>query len=115
MGEKIIKLKIVEAIRAIPAGVVRSYGQVAADAGYPGRARLVARILSESDYPDLPWHRVLRSSGQIAFPAGSDMFNEQSRRLLAEGVAVTEGRVKLPGREVDMDSLLWAPDYDNRL
>lgn len=110
MGEKIIKQKIVDAIRAIQAGDVQSYGQVAANAGYPGRARLVARILSDSEYPDLPWHRVLRSSGCIAFPAGSDMFDEQSRRLLAEGIVVTRGRVKLPDRIVDMDSLLWAPD-----
>jgi len=109
MGEKIIKLKIIEAIHAVPHGTVSSYGQVAAMAGYPGRARLVARILSESGHPDLPWHRILRASGQIAFPAGSAMFTEQSQRLRAEGVAVRHGRVKMPKAETDLDVLLWSP------
>ena len=109
MGEKIIKLKIIEAIRAVPSGAVSSYGQIAAMAGYPGRARAVARILSESDQPDLPWHRILRASGQIAFPAGSAMFTEQSQRLRAEGVAVRHGRVKMPNDALDLDALLWSP------
>lgn len=109
MGEKIIKLKIIEAIRAVPFGAVNSYGQVAARAGYPGRARLVARILSESDQPDLPWHRILRASGQIAFPPGSAMCVEQSQRLRAEGVAVRNGRVKMPKAALDLDALLWSP------
>lgn len=110
MGEKIIKLKIIEAIRSIPAGTVSTYGRVAAKAGYAGRARLVARILSESVHPDLPWHRVLRASGQIAFPPDSPMFTEQSQRLRAEGVVVKQGRVKMPKASMDLDALLWAPD-----
>lgn len=109
MGEKIIKQKIIEAIRGVPPGEVSSYGRIAAKAGYPGRARLVARILSESDQPDLPWHRVLRSSGQIAFPPDSAMFAEQARRLHAEGVAVSNGRVKMPKAALDLDALLWSP------
>lgn len=110
MGEKIIKQKIIDGIRAIPHGAVYSYGQVAMLAGYPGRARLVARILSESSLLDLPWHRVLRASGQIAFPPDSAMFAEQTRRLCAEGVVVRQGRVKMPSAAMDLDALLWAPD-----
>ena len=110
MGEKIIKQKILSAIRAIPYGAVHSYGQVAMLAGYPGRARLVARILSESGQPDLPWHRVLRASGQIAFPPDSAMFVEQCQRLRAEGVLVKQGWVKMPTAPMDLDTLLWAPD-----
>ena len=34
-------------VAAIPAGSVLAYGQVAARAGLPGRARLVGRILAE--------------------------------------------------------------------
>lgn len=97
-------------IRALPAGTVSSYGAVAAKAGFPGRARLVARVLSESEDAGLPWHRVLRASGQIAFPEGSPMFLEQSARLRAEGVAVVAGRVKMPKRGLDLDALLWAPE-----
>jgi methylated-DNA-protein-cysteine methyltransferase-like protein len=97
-------------IRALPAGSVCSYGAVAVKAGFPGRARLVACILSESEDAGLPWHRVLRASGQIAFPEGSPMFLEQSRRLRAEGVPVEAGRVKISKRGLDLDTLLWAPE-----
>lgn len=101
---------IVAAVRAIPPGRVAGYGEVARRAGLPGRARLVARILAGNDDPTLPWHRVLRSDGRIAFPEGSDGFREQARRLETEGVKVEQGRVRRP-RETqdDLDALLWAP------
>ncbi|WP_297800393.1 MGMT family protein [Arenimonas sp. GDDSR-1] len=102
--------RILAVIRTLPHGSVWSYGTIAAKAGFPGCARLVARILSTSGAPDLPWHRVLLSSGKIAFPEGSPMFLEQAARLRAEGVAVRAGRVKMPKRGLDLDTLLWAPD-----
>ncbi len=108
MSEKNIKQAIIAAIRAIPRGTATSYGALANAAGFPGRARLVARILSDGDTPDLPWHRVLRSSGQIAFPPDSAAFAEQVQRLRAEGVQVTGGRVKLSKTELDLDALLWS-------
>jgi methylated-DNA-protein-cysteine methyltransferase-like protein len=73
--------RILAAIRAIPAGEVAGYGEVARRAGLPGRARLVARLLGQNEDPRLPWHRVLRSDGRIAFPEGSRGFREQSQRL----------------------------------
>lgn len=104
---------ILAAIRAIPAGEVAGYGQIAQRAGLPGRARLVARVLARGDHPDLPWHRVLRADGKIAFPPGSDGFIAQRRRLVAEGLAVDErGRVVRPKAPIDripidLDALLW--------
>jgi len=41
----------------------------------------------------LPWHRVLGAGGRIVFPKTSPSYREQARRLRAEGVAVTNGRV----------------------
>lgn len=105
---------ILRVVRAIPRGQVLGYGQVARRAGLPGRARLVARVLSGCD-ADVPWHRVLRSDGRIAFAAGSDGFIEQCRRLQAEGVAVTDGRVgraQRPERESArqrLDRDVWGP------
>ena len=103
--------RIHAAIRAIPAGEVAGYGEVARRAGLPGRARLVARLLSTNADPELPWHRVMRSDGRIAFPAGSEGFVEQSRRLRAEGVDVIEGRVvgKRPPARRTLDEALWGP------
>ncbi len=99
-------------IAAIPRGRVASYGILASRAGLPGRARLVGRVLRESP-PEagLPWHRVLRADGHLAFPPGSTAFREQVRRLAAEGVTVTRGRVDLAafGWERDLDRELWGP------
>ena len=87
---------ILAAIRAVPRGQVAGYGVIARRAGLPGRARLVARILATNEDPALPWHRVLRSDGRIAFPPGSRGYREQARRLVAEGVPVQGGRVRMP-------------------
>jgi methylated-DNA-protein-cysteine methyltransferase-like protein len=100
---------ILAAVRAIPAGEVAGYGEVARRAGLPGRARLVARILSAGDEPGLPWHRVLRSDGRIAFPEGSEGFDEQVQRLRAEGVRVEGGRVRGQRAGPTLDEMLWAP------
>jgi methylated-DNA-protein-cysteine methyltransferase-like protein len=99
--------RILAAVRAIPRGQVAGYGEVARRAGLPGRARLAARVLSTNTDHTLPWHRVLRSDGRIAFPQGSEGFREQSRRLRSEGVAVSNGRVRMARRELDLDAEVW--------
>jgi methylated-DNA-protein-cysteine methyltransferase-like protein len=104
--------RILDAVRALPRGQVAAYGQVAARAGLPGRARLVARVLATSSPgARLPWHRVLRSDGRIAFPAGSSGHEEQVRRLGREGVVVKGGRVAASHfvGESDLDAALWGP------
>lgn len=99
-------------IAAIPRGCVASYGEIAARAGLPRRARLVGRVLRDAgDTPKLPWHRVLRADGHIAFPAGSRGYREQRARLLDEGVRVVSGRVDLArfGWQRNLDAELWKP------
>ena len=101
--------RILAAIRAVPRGQVAGYGEIARRAGLPGRARLVARLLAGNDDPELPWHRVLRSDGRIAFPADHPNFDEQQQRLRAEGVDVREGRVRGQRAAATLDEILWAP------
>lgn len=101
--------RIFAAIRAVPAGQVAGYGEIARRAGLPGRARMVARLLSDNDDPKLPWHRVLRSDGRIAFPAGHAAFTEQQQRLRAEGVAIHNGRVLGQRAAATLDELIWSP------
>ncbi len=103
--------RIRAAVAAIPRGRVASYGQVATNAGLKGRARLVGFALREADGAKLPWHRVLRASGHIAFPPGSRGYDEQCRRLKREGVPVSRGRVDLRSFtwERDLDAALWKP------
>ena len=109
MSKNIIKQKILDAIRNIPYGSVSSYGQIANQVGQHGRARLVAKTLADSGEENLPWHRVLRSSGHIAFPKDTEMYLEQRDRLLAEGVLVVSGKVKMSKTAADFDALFWAP------
>ena len=101
--------RILAAIRALPSGQVAGYGVIAQRAGLPGRARMVARILGQNSDPALPWHRVLRSDGRIAFAAGSPGWEEQTRRLQAEGVQVNNGKVRMPATEDSLDAAFWAP------
>jgi methylated-DNA-protein-cysteine methyltransferase-like protein len=104
---------ILATARSIPAGRVASYGEVAARAGLKGRARMVGRVLGlASDEAPVPWHRVLKSDGRIAFPLGSDAFKLQARLLRREGVHVSKaGRVDLGvhgwRQEQSLDELLW--------
>jgi methylated-DNA-protein-cysteine methyltransferase-like protein len=101
--------RILAAIRAVPRGQVAGYGHIARRAGLPGRARLVARILAGNEDPGLPWHRILRSDGRIAFPEGSRGWREQSQRLRAEGVVVERGRVRMPAADASLDAMIWGP------
>lgn len=96
--------QITETLKLVPAGRVVSYGQLADLAGLPGRARLVGRALklADGDTP-LPWHRVVRADGKIAFPAGSNEAQEQRERLCAEGVEVIRYRIRL-------SNYGWQPD-----
>ena len=87
----VMRLRIERAIRAIPRGKVSTYGGVAKMAGYPGAARLVARVLQKGF--GLPWQRVLGAGGQIKLTGDSAI--EQRLRLEAEGV-------RFRGRKVDM-------------
>jgi methylated-DNA-protein-cysteine methyltransferase-like protein len=100
---------ILRTVAAIPRGRVASYGEIAARAGLARRARLVGKVLGLYPEQRLPWQRVLRSDGRIAFPAGSRGHREQRARLIAEGVIVKGGRVDLArfGWQRDLDAEIW--------
>lgn len=101
---------ILATVRAIPRGRLLSYGEVAARAGLPGRARLVARVLATSDEPGLPWHRVVGSGGRLALPEGSASGRLQRQRLVEEGLELCGARVRLPpSGSQDLDAMLWGP------
>jgi methylated-DNA-protein-cysteine methyltransferase-like protein len=87
---------IIDAIRAVPAGKVSSYRDIALAAGLPNGARQVVRVLhSMTESQNLPWHRIIRSDGHIALPEGGG-FELQIALLRSEGVEVSgTGRVDL--------------------
>jgi methylated-DNA-protein-cysteine methyltransferase related protein len=53
--------RVLERIRAIPPGFVRTYGDVS-----PGAPRFAGSVLSATHEPNLPWHRVVRADGSLA-------------------------------------------------
>ena len=74
--------RILERVRAIPEGWVRTYGDID-----PRAPRLVGLVLSQED--GVPWHRVVRSDGSLAKGA------KQRRLLLREGIPMRGERVDL--------------------
>lgn len=78
---------VVAVILALQPGDVVTYGEVAAEAGFPGAARAVGTLLRNSD--GLPWWRVVGVGGRIRTPDPA----RQIRLLTDEGVLVINGRV----------------------
>jgi methylated-DNA-protein-cysteine methyltransferase related protein len=83
----------VERVRAlvatIPPGKVSTYGDIASAAGLSS-PRIVGWIM-RTDSADLPWHRVIRSSGRPA----PHLATRQLELLRAEGVLAVDGKVPL--------------------
>ena len=75
--------RIVERIRAIPEGFVRTYGDIE-----PGAPRLVGRVLATTQ-ESMPWHRVVRADGSLT------QGRRQRALLVAEGVPMRGDRVDL--------------------
>ena len=83
-----LERRILGVLMALGEGEVVAYGDVAHDAGFPGRARAVGAFLGRTD-ADVPWWRVVRSDGSIATPPRAG----QAALLRGEGVRVRSGRV----------------------
>lgn len=95
--------RVYAVVAAIPPGRVMGYGHVGAVLGSPHVARQVGWALAALPVDrDVPWHRVIRSSGEIAL-RGDPIRGALQRRLLEE-----EG-VVFVGDRVPMDRYGWAP------
>lgn len=83
-------------IHSIPKGKVATYGQVAAIAGLPGKARMVGKTLSHLPQGSaIPWHRVINAAGKISLPEESDSYVKQQQRLKQEGIEFNGAKIKL--------------------
>jgi methylated-DNA-protein-cysteine methyltransferase related protein len=77
-------------LRRLRPGEVVTYGEVAEEAGNPGAARAVGRLLATVD-ADWPWWRVVTAQGRLV--PGYEA--EQAKRLRVEGVELRNGKVVL--------------------
>jgi methylated-DNA-protein-cysteine methyltransferase-like protein len=78
------EFEVLERVRRIPEGFVRTYGDVS-----PGAPRFAGTVLFHADDPDLPWWRVVRADGSLA------KGDRQRALLRAEGVPFRGGRVDM--------------------
>ena len=77
--------ELLDRVRAVPPGLVTTYGELS-----PGAPRFAGAVLAACNDNRVPWHRVVRADGSLAK-------GERQRRLLeAEGVPFR-------GRRVDME------------
>jgi O-6-methylguanine DNA methyltransferase len=75
--------RVRDAVRQIPRGETKSYGEVARAIGYPGAARAVGTVMKHNYDPAVPCHRVIRADGKLG---GYNRGEERKRELLrAEG------------------------------
>jgi methylated-DNA-protein-cysteine methyltransferase related protein len=75
---------VLERVRAIPPGFVRTYGDLS-----PGAPRFAGTVLSRCHDPSVPWHRVVRADGSLAKGA------RQRQLLDAEGIPFRGTRVDM--------------------
>jgi methylated-DNA-protein-cysteine methyltransferase related protein len=75
---------ILDRVRAVPVGFVRTYGDIS-----PGAPRVAGAVLHGCDDAAVPWHRIVRADGSLA--KGS----RQRALLDAEGVPFRGSRVDM--------------------
>lgn len=87
MPEQDFESAVTEVLLGLHAGDVMTYGEVAAEAGFPGAARAVGRVLRVTD--GLPWWRIVTSTGRLV--PGNEQ--EHAEHLEREGTVIRNGRV----------------------
>jgi len=89
-------MEVISAIKQIPSGKVSSYGRIARIAGNSRGARQVSRILHTlSKKHNLPWHRVISSTGKI-------VIQDEQNAILQKELLLNEGVQVSPQNTVDM-------------
>ena len=83
--------RVYEIVEQIPVGMVATYGQIAALAGAPRRARYVGFALHSNPRPsEIPCHRVVFADGRLAAGFAFGGPGAQRALLEAEGVTFTD-------------------------
>lgn len=77
--------RVYEAARAIPSGLTRTYGEIAAGIGSPGSARAVGQALGRNPFaPVVPCHRVLAAGGRTGGFSANGGVSTKLRMLAIE-------------------------------
>ncbi len=106
MADKDFRKRVCSLIEQVPKGMVTTYGDLAALAGYANAPRIVGGIAHFGD-TNLPWHRLVNRFGGLAsgFHGGREV---QAQLLEHEGVHCTNYVVD------NFESLRWQPRIKTR-
>lgn len=87
--------RVLHYCRQIPAGKVLTYGELARQAGSPGAARAVGRVMATNRWPLIvPCHRVIASGDRLGGFSAPDGLEIKRRLLGREGVVVRANPAK---------------------
>jgi len=89
--------QVYDHVRAVPAGKLTTYGDVAQALGHAGVARQVGWALAalRETHDDVPWQRVVNARGELSRRADGRPDATQAALLAAEGVDLNDkGRVQ---------------------
>lgn len=98
--------RVLDLVRAVPAGRVVSYGQIAALLGAPRRARQVGWALARCSDPTVPCHRVVNHRGELS--GGYAFGHPLVQRALLEDEGI---EFDSTGR-IDLARFRWEPTTD---
>jgi methylated-DNA-protein-cysteine methyltransferase related protein len=96
---EVLKLRIYEIVRAVPAGAVSTYGDIATIAGGGCDARMVGYALNEipkAGAEEVPWQRIVNAQGGIS-----------TRGLLQRKLLEDEGIVFDPDGRIPLSRFRW--------
>ncbi len=86
VNDKNYRERVYEIVRAIPAGKVMTYGQIAAILGEGYTPRTVGYVMHGADTENVPWQRVINSQGKCSTGRMTIPVNLQQSMLEQEGI-----------------------------
>ena len=96
MKNQIDRQRLYDLVAEIPRGKVITYGKLAEILGNKAWSRAVGNLLHKNpDGEKYPCYKVVNSKGELSRAYAFGGIIEQQRRLEADGVVVTEGKVDL--------------------
>lgn len=94
-------------VRRVPEGRVATYGQIAFYAGSYGAARAVGTLMRNcvaNGEGDIPWQRIIKSDGSVAFKGDHARAERQRELLRREGVEFRSDW------RFDLEAFQWEPE-----
>ncbi len=93
-------------VQQIPEGKVATYGQIATYAGSARAPRAVGNLMRDSfsNGVELPWQRVINSTGGISYKGDVTRAELQRELLIDEGISFNRKY------QCDLKTYRWAPE-----